>query len=937
MTDGTLAVSALGEVGDAGVQIMWVEGDNDTLGIAGGRTLAGAQALQTTQAQWVELGGYRLPARLITLAVNDTTDLGQLLAGTQVESALAPDVALTPLPARVPEQIELDGSRITYPDLAQALPEPSLPTRPLVLLREGHWRGQRVAVLALTSFYEEAGELKRATRISAVLPGTHMVSLATQAGQLPTFLSAVLTGMQRPNIISGSAASTARYRVSVAQAGLQQITGQELQNAGLTLAGLNADRIQIGWQGQEVALHWLGLDDGQIDPTDTVRFYAGQVGDRWNATETFWLTVSDQPVHPKQMQVRSVDRPTAPVRTQAVERGVWRQSQVYFSLLAGPDGDHWFAAKLTPDSSEMRISLTQRLPLVSGAMSMTLLGSTYVMTRYTLTVRAEPPAGIAPAQAQDAVNVELNGVGDWRQPFTLASNQPMAAIKVAANSAGRNFLLDGVAWERPVGLDFGARGAAFVGVSGRWTYQLTNAPTDGQLYDVTDGLAPVVIGNTSTRAFEDGPQQRQYVLSGSGALFSPSLVALQKAELNALTVPTETLQIYIAPAAYIPALQPLLALRVAQGRSVAVVDVQAIYDAWGGGQISPQAIRQYLRAMAQIAPDLQSVALVGDGSYDPLDYLGTQVPNLIPPYLAQVDPDVGETACETCYGQLDGENALAEPLADIAVGRLPVKTVDELNRLVQKIVGYETGPVGGWQWRSVHVADNYREPDYAPDPAGNFPAFAEAGAAFQPARADVRRMYFDPYLATATTEPWRESNPLRAHERVLSLFDEGAAVLGYQGHGHETRWAFTANSPNSTVNYLLDKRDIAAMKNGTRLPVVLEMACLTGAFHGPANQGETIDEMLVLNPNGGAIATWGSTGYGVAYQHEFLQAGFYQRLWQNPGQATLGELTLDGLNNLYTRAGCCLDAMQTYALQGDPLTQVRVMVPMPTFLPGLNK
>ena len=52
-----------------------------------------------------------------------------------------------------------------------------------------------------------------------------------------------------------------------------------------------------------------------------------------------------------------------------------------------------------------------------------------------------------------------------------------------------------------------------------------------------------------------------------------------------------------------------------------------------------------------------AVSLVGDGSSDPFDYptRGAKNVNLIPPYLAMVDPWLGETACETCYAQLNGE------------------------------------------------------------------------------------------------------------------------------------------------------------------------------------------------------------------------------------------------------------------------------------------
>lgn len=126
--------------------------------------------------------------------------------------------------------------------------------------------------------------------------------------------------------------------------------------------------------------------------------------------------------------------------------------------------------------------------------------------------------------------------------------------------------------------------------------------------------------------------------------------------------------------------------------------------------------------------------------------------------------------------------------------------------------------------------------------------------------------------------------------------------------------------------YLLGLYDVDALTNGERLPIVLEITCLTSAFQQPAYSGTTIDERLVLHPNGGAIATWGPTGLGIAHGHDALQRGFYRALWSKPvGTATLGELTLAGYRELFMRGNCCQDTLRTFALLGDPLTRARVL------------
>jgi hypothetical protein len=131
--------------------------------------------------------------------------------------------------------------------------------------------------------------------------------------------------------------------------------------------------------------------------------------------------------------------------------------------------------------------------------------------------------------------------------------------------------------------------------------------------------------------------------------------------------------------------------------------------------------------------------------------------------------------------------------------------------------------------------------------------------------------------------------------------------------------------PAVTPSYLLGLYDVDALTNGEKLPIVLEMTCLTSAFQQPAYSGTTIDERLVLHPNGGAIATWGPTGLGIAHGHDVLQRGFYRALWAAPpGTATVGELTLAGYQELFLRGSCCQDTLRTFALLGDPLTRARV-------------
>ena len=306
----------------------------------------------------------------------------------------------------------------------------------------------------------------------------------------------------------------------------------------------------------------------------------------------------------------------------------------------------------------------------------------------------------------------------------------------------------------------------------------------------------------------------------------------------------------------------------ANGWRAAIIDSQAIYDQWSDGQVSPDAIRNFLRyARAAWRVKPYAVILVGDGNYDPLNNSGSAPPSLVPPYLANVDPRMGETACEACYAQLDGHDVLSDRLPDLLFGRLPVKSAGQLSALVNKIIAYETQPEGAWMNRVAFITDNTRHADGSYDNAGDFDAFSRRGMAMQPAGVALPALFYEPLADGA--QPWYEPDAAIAHNKAMTLLNEGAAVVNFTGHGLTNQWAYTAANPSGTP-YLLTTQDAAALNNGARLPVVLSMACLTGSFHLPSAGGNSIDEQLVLAPNGGAIASWSSAGLSILFSSEFL-------------------------------------------------------------------
>jgi hypothetical protein len=73
----------------------------------------------------------------------------------------------------------------------------------------------------------------------------------------------------------------------------------------------------------------------------------------------------------------------------------------------------------------------------------------------------------------------------------------------------------------------------------------------------------------------------------------------------------------------------------------------------------------------------------------------------------------------------------------------------------------------------------------------------------------------------------------------------------------------------------------------------------------------------------------------VAYGHHYLHQGFARAL--TGGERTLGTLTMAGIWQLWSVGQCCTDAIRTYHLLGDPLTQVQFSVGHQVALPLLTR
>lgn len=130
-------------------------------------------------------------------------------------------------------------------------------------------------------------------------------------------------------------------------------------------------------------------------------------------------------------------------------------------------------------------------------------------------------------------------------------------------------------------------------------------------------------------------------------------------------------------------MQQLKEFREKQGLSVRVVDVDDIYDEFSFGQRTPQAVKDFVGlAKASWKKPVKYVLFFGDASLDPKNYLGLGGFDLVPTRL--IDTGFMETSSDDWLADFTGDG-----IADIAVGRLPVRTPSEAQLVIKKIISYE--------------------------------------------------------------------------------------------------------------------------------------------------------------------------------------------------------------------------------------------------------
>jgi hypothetical protein len=215
---------------------------------------------------------------------------------------------------------------------------------------------------------------------------------------------------------------------------------------------------------------------------------------------------------------------------------------------------------------------------------------------------------------------------------------------------------------------------------------------------------------------------------------------------------------------------------------------------------------------------------------------------------------------------LNGNGVYAEDedvpglIANVAVGRISVSTVDEAELYFSKIVKHHTAFNTAYTTKSLLLANIATEISGIKVNSGYYFETEGKTASLIPANYSIKRLY-----TKSTPSPSKEALPLD-NESEKAAIEEGMNLIVHSGHG--APWLLTCEQGDDPDRDF-DRNMAYNLKNAT-LPFFLSCACEAGQF-GYKN-GDSAGEKLMNAPEGGAIVYLGNTttGLGIAGGSQFI-------------------------------------------------------------------
>ncbi len=746
----------------------------------------------------------------------------------------------------------------------------------------------------------------------------------------------------RTTRLAGSVlAQGAWLKLSVTEEGIYRLTGQMLAGAGVP-ASTDPRSIRVfGNGGAELPLNPLApvADDlvevarivndagspGVLDPSDEVIFYAtatrgwkydpasGRLShtvNRFWETSYYWITYGGAPGRP--MPVLGA-APAADYAAGSVEGKLFREDDRQNILASGLS---WLGQSFNAGD---RLTYAHQLPgLIAGSTiryrfrfgSRASSTSSFVVSDHGLQLgtAVTVPGTVVGSYFHDQV---LFSTADRAATVSWGDGQSLLNIAYASGSSAGTGYLDWyeVFYERRTVVQADRISFHMPDTGAVIEYRVTGfSGTAVRAFDVSAHDSPALIvtdNHSDTCAFRAAgtPGARRHIaLAGPNGYLTPAaIVPVPNQDLHG--DPGVADMIIVAHPSLLGAANRLKAFRERPGPSylaVRVVNVEHIYNEFGGGIPSPVAIRNYFKYAVQTqTPPPRYALLLGDGDYDYRRAVASG-PMLMPPWETEATfRPIDTYASDDYFALVDGSERV-----QLALGRLTAQNASEASTMVDKIIEYETAPVmDTWKTLVTFVADDGLAA------AGDDDRFlhlqhGENVANVLPDLFDREKIYLFDYPTEIAAAGRRKPGVNKA---IRDAINRGTLVLNFSGHGNPRLWTHEA--------VFVREDDIPLLTNKGKYFILIAATCNYAYFDAIADQSGA--EILTAKPGAGAIAGLSATRVVYAFQNLRMNSTFFSYLFE---EDSLGRMVTQRLGDAMFRTKQVLTGSndEKYFILGDP-------------------
>ena len=653
-------------------------------------------------------------------------------------------------------------------------------------------------------------------------------------------------------------------RISVRTPGIQRVTHEQLLAAGIDLSKVPVAQIAVTDNGQPVP---RAIGGRPIFGPGSYLEFIGQVTPTLYSKENVYLLTVDPT---KSRKVKDLTAGAGPAAVVGHEATYTAYPNREYSFSA-PTGDPWYDAYVLayggPASLRRDFTLSAVVP---GAARMKVALWGYIDW---------PTTG-----ADHHVMVKLNGQVVYDGRFDGVTAHPVeVALAPGVLRDGLNSLEVVLPWDTGLEYDMVALEGfevryqrQSVAEAGAWTGKVTAVSGPFTVSGLSAGPAIVWQGinerlGTTVAAGQvivPGGVAGTYWLASSSGINTPAI----EAGIPEVAVNTQVDYLIITHPAFLDTIAPIEALQATRKLTTAVMTTESLYARYTDHAVDAKAISSYI---AQTRP--QFVLLVGGDVVDYHDNLKTGSVSFVPTRYVRTDAIVAYSPSDVKHADWTGDN-----LPDAAIGRLPVRTVAELQAVTAKLQMHEQ-----------------RQSEFT--------------AVLATGKSDRRSIFTQEHRAIGGQlgPQWQISEAAMdlvgktaARQLLFDAINGGVEVTSYYGHSSYGLLDF---------DRLFTWQDVALLTNRGRPTVMTMWGCWNSYFVSAGI--ETLANRLLLTPEVGAVAVFGSATLTKLSSHKALGSQLFSRFG---GAETLGEAIMAAQRQVGKTNPAALDAILGMNLLGDP-------------------